>query len=81
VTERYDAVGGIVNDNRGRDLQDVDAPGRSAISATAKYPGQPAFPAMASATITKTVGNEFDKTVRVMRLSWAVKSVKVKLAK
>jgi len=61
----YDAVGGIVNDNRGCDLQDVAVLGRSAISATAKYPGQPpAFPAMMSATITKTVGNEFDKSLR-----------------
>ena len=42
----YDAVGGIVNDNRGCDLQDVDVLGTSAISATAKYPGQPpALPA------------------------------------
>ncbi len=61
----YDAVGGIVNDNRGCDLQDVDVLGTSAISATAKYPGQPpALPAMTSATITKTVGNEFDKSLR-----------------
>ncbi len=39
--------------------------GRSAISATAKYPGQQvSFPAMSSAAINKTVGNEFDKSLR-----------------
>jgi hypothetical protein len=60
----YDAVGAILNDNRGCDLQDVDVLGRSVISATAKYPGQPVgFPAMNSASLTKTVGNEFDKSL------------------
>jgi hypothetical protein len=61
----YDAVGAVRNDNRGCDLQDVDVLGTSAISATAKYPGQPVdFPAMRSGTINKTVGNEFDKSLR-----------------
>ena len=61
----YDAVGATLNDNRGCDLQDVDVLGTSAISATAKYPGQPVdFPAQRSATLTKTVGNEFDKSLR-----------------
>ena len=61
----FDAVGATINDNRGCDLQDVDVLGRSAISATAKYPGQPVdFPAQRSATINKTVGNEFDKSMR-----------------
>jgi hypothetical protein len=61
----YDAVGAILNDNRGCDLQDVDVLGRSAISAVAKYPGQPVdFPAQRSGTINKTVGNEFDKSLR-----------------
>ncbi len=61
----YDAVGAILNDNRGCDLQDVDVLGRSAISAIAKYPGQPVdFPAQRSATINKTVGNSFDKSLR-----------------
>ena len=61
----YDAVGAILNDNRGCDLQDVDVLGRSRITATAKYPGQPVdFPAMTSGPVDKTVGNEFDKSVR-----------------
>ena len=61
----YDAVGAVVNANRGCDLQDVDTLGRSVISATAKYPGQPVdFPSMTSASITKTIGNEFDKSLR-----------------
>jgi hypothetical protein len=61
----FDAVGAIINDNRGCDLQDVDTLGTSAISATAKYPAQPVdFPAQRSATINKTVGNEFDKSLR-----------------
>jgi hypothetical protein len=61
----YDAVGAVRNDNRGCDLQDVDVLGTSAISATARYPGQPVdFPPARSGTITKTVGNEFDKSLR-----------------
>ena len=61
----YDAVGAILNDNRGCDLQDVDTLGTSAISALAKYPGQPVdFPAMPSGIVNKTVGNEFDKSIR-----------------
>ena len=53
----YDAVGATLNDNRGCDLQDVAVLGRSVISATAKYPGQPvSFPAMTSGTLTKTIG-------------------------
>jgi hypothetical protein len=61
----YDAVGATLNANRGCDLQDVSVLGRSAISAIAKYPGQPVdFPAMSSATINKTVGNQFDKSLR-----------------
>jgi hypothetical protein len=60
----YDAVGATLNDNRGCDLQDVAVLGRSVISATAKYPGQPvSFPAMTSGTLTKTIGNEFDKSL------------------
>ncbi|MET0684759.1 MAG: hypothetical protein ABW060_05555 [Solirubrobacteraceae bacterium] len=60
----YDNVGAIINDNRGCDLQDVDVLGTSAITATAKYPGQPVdFPSTVSATLTKTVGNEFDKSM------------------
>jgi hypothetical protein len=58
----YDAVGAILNDNRGCDLQDVEVLGRSRIAATAKYPGQPVdFPAMTSGSVEKTVGNEFDR--------------------
>jgi hypothetical protein len=61
----FDAVGGILNDNRGCDLQDVRVLGTSDITATAKYPAQPVdFPAMRSATLHKTVGNEFDKSLR-----------------
>jgi hypothetical protein len=61
----FDAVGAIINDNRGCDLQDVDVLGTSSIAATAKYPGQPVdYPAMRSDSITKTVGNEFDKSMR-----------------
>jgi hypothetical protein len=62
----YDAVeGDIRNANRGCDLQGVAVLGRSAISATVKYPAQPVdFPAMRSATINKVVGNEFDKSLR-----------------
>jgi hypothetical protein len=61
----YDAVGAILNDNRGCDLQDVETLGTSVISATARYPGQPVdFPPMTSDTVTKTVGNEFDKSIR-----------------
>jgi hypothetical protein len=62
----YDAVeGDLRNDNRGCDLQDVEVLGTSDISAIAKYPAQPVdFPAMRSATIRKTVGNEFDKSLR-----------------
>jgi hypothetical protein len=61
----YDAVGATLNANRGCDLQDVDTLGKSAISATAKYPGQPVdFAAQRSATIHKVVGNEFDKSLR-----------------
>jgi hypothetical protein len=61
----YDAVGAVLNDNRGCDLQDVDVLGRSVISATAKYPGQPvSFPNTTSASLTKTIGNEFDKSAR-----------------
>jgi hypothetical protein len=62
----YDAVeGDIRNDNRGCDLQDVETLGESVISATARYPGQPVdFPPMTSDPLTKTVGNEFDKSVR-----------------
>jgi hypothetical protein len=60
----YDNVGAILNDNRGCDLQDVAVLGTSAITATAKYPGQPVdFPNTVSATLTKTVGNEFDKSL------------------
>ena len=60
----YDNVGAIINDNRGCDLQDVDVLGTSAITATAKYPGQPVdFSNTVSATLTKTVGNEFDKSM------------------
>ena len=60
----YDNVGAIINDNGGCDLQDVDVLGTSAITATAKYPGQPVdFPNTVSATLTKTVGNEFDKSL------------------
>ena len=61
----YDAVGAVLNDNRGCDLQDVAVLGRSVISATARYPGQPVgFPSMTSASLTKTIGNEFDKSLR-----------------
>jgi hypothetical protein len=62
----YDAVEGDVrNANRGCDLQDVEVLGRSVISAIARYPGQPVdFPAQRSGTLTKVVGNEFDKSLR-----------------
>ena len=61
----YDnVVGAIINDNRGCDLQDVDVLGTSAITATAKYPGQPVdFPNTVSPALAKTVGNEFDKSL------------------
>lgn len=61
----YDAVGAVLNANRGCDLQDVRVLGRSVISAVAKYPGQPVdFPAQRSGSLTKVVGNEFDKSLR-----------------
>lgn len=57
----------ILNDNRGCDLQDVNLLGSSQISASADYPYLqvgPNVPVAASpASITKTVYNEFDKSM------------------
>jgi hypothetical protein len=63
----YDSLSpDIRNANRGCDLQGIAVLGTSAISATAKYPGQPVdFPDMRSAAVNKTVGNLFDKSLHV----------------
>ncbi|MCD6726511.1 MAG: hypothetical protein LT070_04650 [Solirubrobacteraceae bacterium] len=56
--------GAIRNDNRGCDLQGVDVLGTAAITATARYPYQPVDDGpRVSATIHKTVHNEFDKSL------------------
>jgi hypothetical protein len=60
----YDNLPVVRNDNRGCDLQDVDVLGTSDIKATARYPYQPVDDATrVSATLRKTVYNEFDKSL------------------
>jgi hypothetical protein len=60
----YDNLPVVRNDNRGCDLQDVDVLGTSDIKATAKYPYQPVDDSSrVSATLRKTVHNEFDKSL------------------
>ncbi|WP_028063751.1 hypothetical protein [Solirubrobacter soli] len=63
----YDALpAAIHNANRGCDLQGIPTIGTAAITATAKYPGQPVdYPAMPSVPVTKTVPNLFDKSLHV----------------
>ena len=60
----YDNLPVVLNDNRGCDLQDVDCSARPRSRRRRRYPYQPvdANP-VSSATITKTVYNEFDKSL------------------
>lgn len=60
----YDQLNTQINANRGCDLQDIDVLGTSQINATARYPYQPvSAPTVTSDTLTKTVGNLFDKSL------------------
>jgi hypothetical protein len=60
----FDAVGGILNDNRGCDLQGVDVLGTAGITARAVYPYQPVDDSSKlSGGVTKTVHNLFDKSL------------------
>jgi hypothetical protein len=60
----FDNLGAILNDNGGCDLQGIDVLGRSAITATARYPFQPVTdPAKTSAPLVKTVHSLFTKNL------------------
>ncbi len=60
----FDQLPVVLNRNRGCDLQDVRTLGTASISAVARYPYQPVDAApVATASITKTVSNLFDKSL------------------